>query len=922
MFEKEIDRLVNSNQNNSLVIFVGSGISLDSHLPKWEDIINDMYKSLYDKKLSRELYSDEYLTIPQKLYDFDAKKYKKKFTDAFNDIDENPNKLDDLIVSLKPDHIITTNYDHLLEKSLIKQELDYKYGVVYDDETFINKAQKYDHYLIKMHGDLDDFDSIVLKENDYLNYENKRPFTSNYINNLLATHIFLFVGYSMSDYNFKIILNNTNNFRRQMNNRKDIYNNIWVDNVNENYDIEKLYYKENNVDVVNLKFLNNQKTISDNLYDFLNDVRLGWRKNKNYDDKKAYEKLNYVSHFEIDSLMPTYELLGGVRLYKDNDFQDIVKHYKSLEPLFNKTSNYTILDKTNGEKTELGIKISDQAVYEKVLSGKYNEINYEKEKISLKDKQYLYYMFEMSDKFDYLEQGNNYNTDKFNAIIIDHNFEMINSSYKLINTDKYLHGYYIFKIIDGNVIDEKKYDSILDDQKNKYDLSDNAFYLDFKNDEYDLENFGNLTSVKDISEDLFRYEIVNRLILKDSINIRVFKLLFQCILCTYNHNINEEKNMVNVKNDYKISLNDFVIIVNKLDINYIQQMINDYNIEFLQFNKINEIINYIQNLCNAYTEKITVWNRDFIRKISRMISKSILLVSFSEEMSAEQISIIVKNIYNISLKGNIIGSRKIYDTFNQFFIDKLINNNKSLPACEEVLLHILKNKESFSMIFGGNIFNVSLASFLRDVVNRNYLDFSNIDLNEIKLSNNIIYGCVFIPVLLDNGENVLNLIKSESDIVILSIAELMTNKELPAKNLNFVFKELIQKSYKPNLIDSELDYRFTLLLNLKSLGAKMTSNDKYQSYNKDYYRINRLFGFIVDDINFSYKDIDILDVFWIPAIKFDINNNYYIVNKLKKHKKELLNSSLKYKLKHSLLDENEMLVLMLIGFTAQELIQI
>lgn len=77
MFEKEIDRLVNSNQNNSLVIFVGSGISLDSHLPKWEDIINDMYKSLYDKKLSRELYSDEYLTIPQKLYDFDAKKYKK-----------------------------------------------------------------------------------------------------------------------------------------------------------------------------------------------------------------------------------------------------------------------------------------------------------------------------------------------------------------------------------------------------------------------------------------------------------------------------------------------------------------------------------------------------------------------------------------------------------------------------------------------------------------------------------------------------------------------------------------------------------------------------------------------------------------------------------------------------------------------------
>lgn len=922
MFEKEIDRLIHSNKNSSLVIFVGSGISLNSDLPKWEDIIKDMYTSLYEKKLSRKLYPDEYLTIPQKLYDFDAKKYKKIFIDAFDGINENPNKLDNLIVSLKPDHIITTNYDHLLEKSLIKKGWGYKYGVVYDDETFINKAQKYDHYLIKMHGDLDDFDSIVLKENDYLNYENKRPFTSNYINNLLATHVFLFVGYSMSDYNFKIILNNTNNFRRQINNREDIYNNILVDNVDENYNIEKLYYKGNNVDVVNLKFLNDQKTISDNLYDFLNDVLLEGKNNKNYDDKKAYEKLNYISHFEIDSLMPTNELLGGVRLYKDNDFQDIVNHHKDVDYLFNKTSNYTILDTTNGEKIEIGIEVIDEKVYGKVLSGKYNEIDYEKENLSLKDKQYLYHMFGVSNKLDYLEHENNYNIDKFNAIIIDHNFEMINPTYKLINIDRYLHGYYIFKVIGGNVINETKFDYILDDQKHKYDLSDSAFYLEAKNDEYNLEDFGQLASVKDISEDLFKYEVVNRLILKDSINIRVFKLLFHCILCTYNHNINKETTKVNVKNDYKISLNDFVIIVNKLDIDEIQKMINDYNIEFLRFDKINEIINYIQNLCNSYTEKITVWNRDFIRKISKMISKSILLLSFSEEMSAEQMSKIVKNMYNISLKGDIIGSRKIYNIFNQFFIDRLINDNKSLPACENVLLYILKNKESFSMIFGGNIFNVSLASFLRAIVNRNYSMFSDVDVNEIILRNNLIYGCVFIPVLIDNGEKISKFLKSESDTIILSLSELITNNELSTKNMDDVFKELVKKSYTPNTINSDLGFRITQLLNLKSLGAKMASNDMHQSYYTDHYRMNRLFGFIIDDINFDYKDIDILDSFWIPAINFDINNNYYIVNKLKSHKKALLNSRLKYKLNHGLLDENEMLFLMIIGFTAQELINI
>lgn len=923
MFEKEIDRLINANKNNSLVIFVGSGISLDSNLPKWKDIIVDMYEWLYGKKpdSNYNFSSDEYLTIPQKVYDLDEEKYKEIFQNSFKDIKQIPNRLDDLIVKLKPDHIITTNYDQLLEKSLLNNGLSNKYGVVYDDASFINKAQNYDHYLIKMHGDLNDFESMVLKENDYLNYENKRPFTSNFINTLLSTHVFLFVGYSMSDYNFKIILNRTNDFRSKVQSDR-LYNSIWVNKVRKNYDIEHAYFNKNNVDIVNLNMLNPDMSTSENLFRFLSEISSKVISEGIYDDSNSYEKLNYVSHFEIDSLIPNIEIIGGTRIFSDRQFNDILQKNNALTNLFNKTFKYTVMDNDNGDKIEKGNKINDVNVYNKVMSGAYNEIDYKKENLSLKDKQYLFHMFGLVEKLNNIEPKNDYDLDKFNSIIINHNFEMINPSYKLVNTDRMLKDYYIFKIIMGDILSDEEYDRLLSEQVNKYDLSNNEFYFELNTNNNQLESYGNLETSKDLAHDLFRYEIVNRLILNKSNNIRVFKLFFQCVLCTYNHNVNREKTLVNVQQDYQINHQDFVVLVNKLDINDIQQMINDYNIEFLKFIEINKIVSYIKNLCDSYIENDTVENRDFNRKISIMISKSIMLLSFSDEMNAEQMSIIVNYMYKISLKGDIIESRRIYDIFNEFFVEKIIADKKERSYYDGVFVKILKNEKAFSIIFGGSTFNVSLSSFLRAIVNRNYSMFSDIDVKKIISFNNLIYSCVFIPVLLDNGEEISKLLQLESDTIILSLSELITNNELSTKDIDDVFKELIHKSYNPNSINSALDFRVTQLLNLKSLGAKMSSNDKHRSYNTDHYRKNRLFGFIVDDINFNYKDIDILDSIWISAIKFDINNNYYIVNKLQNHKKELLNSSLKYKLNHGLLDENEMLVLMSIGFTVQELIKI
>ena len=48
--------------------------------------------------------------------------------------------------------------------------------------------------------------SVVLKEQDYLDYSQKHVLIELFIKSLLTDHIVLFLGYSLNDYNIKLIL--------------------------------------------------------------------------------------------------------------------------------------------------------------------------------------------------------------------------------------------------------------------------------------------------------------------------------------------------------------------------------------------------------------------------------------------------------------------------------------------------------------------------------------------------------------------------------------------------------------------------------------------------------------------------------------------------------------------------------------------
>ena len=197
-YNLSITQIKNSIKENSLILFVGAGISANSNLPTWGELIQSLKKEL---NLPEER-TDSPLRIAQYYYDtFGKNQYTKKIEEIFFKRGlSKPNELHKLIEKIAPKHIITTNYDSLLESQFENGLL--RYNVVAEDKDIPYTSSE--RYLIKMHGDFSK-KNIVLKEEDYLDYPLNFPMVSTLIQSLIMNHTLLFVGYSLGDSTFNSI---------------------------------------------------------------------------------------------------------------------------------------------------------------------------------------------------------------------------------------------------------------------------------------------------------------------------------------------------------------------------------------------------------------------------------------------------------------------------------------------------------------------------------------------------------------------------------------------------------------------------------------------------------------------------------------------------------------------------------------------
>lgn len=262
---KIMDTIRKKADLNKLVVFVGAGVSRNvPGMPSWNDLVKEMADSIHYTKcnsckhksdckekclLFNDYSTDELLKIPQYVFNNNPEIYWKVIEKGISATPTIDSSLSKAIFELNPDHIITTNYDHLLESS--SSTFTKLYDVIISDNKLLDTQKG--KYIIKMHGDISQKDTIVLREQNYLEYSQTHALIELFIKSLIVDHVILFVGYSLNDMNVKMIISWINYLRMQNNtipaNKYIGY--IILDDKIIDKNTQK-YFQLNNIQVINI----------------------------------------------------------------------------------------------------------------------------------------------------------------------------------------------------------------------------------------------------------------------------------------------------------------------------------------------------------------------------------------------------------------------------------------------------------------------------------------------------------------------------------------------------------------------------------------------------------------------------------------------------------------------------------------------
>ena len=219
-----------------LSVFAGSGISVDSGLPQWDgfiekyiDICEELSYSLEPAQRFGDIIADAKMSKDKDLIaTVTALKDKVKeckdhgvntdfCADELNAIfyAAQPNEYHEYIVSTNYKHIITTNYDSLLEKAAKKMGYtalltrSYSYSEQQNISMAIYSGKT---AIIHAHGKIGDIklEQLVLTKDDYLAIMKHNPGFRLIINSIFLTTSVLFAGYGGSDPHFEDIISDLN----------------------------------------------------------------------------------------------------------------------------------------------------------------------------------------------------------------------------------------------------------------------------------------------------------------------------------------------------------------------------------------------------------------------------------------------------------------------------------------------------------------------------------------------------------------------------------------------------------------------------------------------------------------------------------------------------------------------------------------
>lgn len=188
--------LVEAIKRGNVVLFVGAGLSMGAGLPGWKALIEPLADRIH---LPPERRGD----LLQSAQDYENACGRRALIGYVCEQTDTtrirPTDNHRRLVQLGIQTWITTNYDDLLEQTLREAGQPYSKVVREQDLPYASAEQV---TLLKMHGDREQRDTIILTRHDYDTYFQRYGRVKDKLNALLAEKTFLFVGYSAGDPDF------------------------------------------------------------------------------------------------------------------------------------------------------------------------------------------------------------------------------------------------------------------------------------------------------------------------------------------------------------------------------------------------------------------------------------------------------------------------------------------------------------------------------------------------------------------------------------------------------------------------------------------------------------------------------------------------------------------------------------------------
>ena len=179
------------------LLFVGAGLSMAAGLPGWSELLAPLCERVgcppdTEPLLVAQHYETKYGRHALIRY----------IVERTQEPQIAPTRNHLLLARLPVRTWVTTNYDNLLELTLQQTSKPYQ-KIVRDQDLSYARADVIT--LVKLHGDSEQPDSIVITQDDYRAYFRTHPAVKRWLTSLLVDKTFLFIGYGIHDPDFNQI---------------------------------------------------------------------------------------------------------------------------------------------------------------------------------------------------------------------------------------------------------------------------------------------------------------------------------------------------------------------------------------------------------------------------------------------------------------------------------------------------------------------------------------------------------------------------------------------------------------------------------------------------------------------------------------------------------------------------------------------